>query len=357
MRSVAMTLLVMGGCFAVFDEDLPGERADWHVGLERELQIQGCLQTCSEDDLCVLTPQQDGTLLAQCGEPTNRTIDPNLRDILSQECLLLGPEDCDQDGGGQWVCRTGGFQRECVQSDGAWRCAQGRGRCSETGKCFGSNGETLQCLVAPWQSAHFTRHYDGRCLVEDMSRADVLSGRVGFWVQINNVDVCGLALCDATNEPDSSERTCAYYLDTLKDAYGLPFYTARCASIPNLQTSAQTCDWRECNDDNGDFQCVRQYRIEGAECNDDGWCTLETREGVRYLNDLAHGAELDQSSLRGFRRCQDVCRDGELCEYNPNSDDLERCVECNPDSEESDCADGTRCIDPGRPTGFVKQYR
>ena len=49
MRSVAMTLLLLGGCFAVYDDDLPGAQPDWHTELEQRRSIRwGCARLCPD---------------------------------------------------------------------------------------------------------------------------------------------------------------------------------------------------------------------------------------------------------------------------------------------------------------------
>ena len=141
MRSVAMTLLLLGGCFAVYDDDLPGVQPDWHTELEQRVDpsagdVRGCVQTCAANASCFWF--QDGaSWVAECAEPVEGAVDVYLAQILARECMMLGPDDCSDQGGLQVCDRADeGYMRECAEFDGNFYCAQPRGPCSNGDQCY-----------------------------------------------------------------------------------------------------------------------------------------------------------------------------------------------------------------------------
>ena len=362
MRSVAMTLLLLGGCFAVYDDDLPGVQPDWHTELEQRVDpsagdVRGCVQTCAANASCFWF--QDGaSWVAECAEPVEGAVDGYLAQILARECMMLGPQDCSDQRGLQVCDRADeGYMRECAEFDGNFYCAQARGPCSDEGQCYQEGNEDVRCGVAPWMFEHINRHFEGRCAVEGWDEQDINEWLIGFTARRGRGSECGLAYCDEA----SLETACQPYMDGIRGASNLAYLQSTCGGIPSAPVQAQTCDWRECGGEAADWACQRQYFNRTATC-DSGWCVLGEGRDKVYLNDRAHGGTVGSDARRGMQRCMDSCHDGELCTYNETNRNLD-CVGCQSDD---DCTlaeggyggvcIGGSCRMPCRPDGMTQGH-
>jgi hypothetical protein len=366
MRIFGALVLVMTGCFSLSDEAATPERSEGHNEMRRDAGIfddagvrddagvsddagvrddagpqQGsdspCQASCDVDNWC-FWKSENSNYSAGCHSV--KTDDPaaeSLRTMTQGRCVDFG-NSCESDDDCRGIDNEG--RDRCIDGpDDEAKCGRPEGICpSGASDCdFGR-----PCVEFPLEP-QIVEQMNGRCVYDDHDFDDLLDGRLGY---ILDNDSCGLLACY-----DDPEASCSLYLEGMQD-FNPAATVVDCAQIPESD-SAETCDWRECED--SDWQCERRYFTSGAVC-DDGWCAIGEGNSRRYFNQMLHGMAVNRGSL-GVQPCRDICGNGnpragggEFCRLEVQNSGQLTCISCeNNEGCGADsglaCEDG-RCVFP-----------
>lgn len=374
MRTFGALVLVMTGCFSLSDEAATPERSEGHNEMRRdagtfddagvrddagagadagpqESSNSPCQQSCDAENWC-FWKSENSNYSADCHSvKIDEPAADSLRTMTQGRCVNLGD-----------IC-TGDDQCRERNNEGRDRCidfGETEPKCGRPDEICPSGDSDCDgdrpCVEFPLERQTVEQMH-GRCVYDDHDFDDLRDGRLGYILDDNS---CGLLACY-----DDPEASCSLYLEGMQD-FNPAATVVDCAHIPESD-DAETCDWRECEDNS---QCERRYFTSGAVC-DDGWCAIGAGNSRRYFNQMLHGMAVQPGSL-GVQPCRDICGNGNpgagggaFCRLQDENSGQLACISCQnnagcdadsgltcqggrcvfPCESEGDCISGQRCDD------------